>query len=149
MPARLRQESDQWVVERAQAGRGHRLREHGLDRTLEPHPLAILAREGSDDAHARQALFRLGRELTDALLHLLQRRPGNEAVAPRDPHHERHRQQRLERERGLMTSIAAADSTIVSADWIMKMSPYPRKNRTEARSTVERDISCPVRLPSK
>ncbi len=48
-----------------------------------------------------------------------------------------------------MISIAMAESTMVSADCSMKMSPYPRKNRTEARSTVERDISWPVLLPSK
>ena len=50
---------------------------------------------------------------------------------------------------GWSANIATAASAIVNTDCAMKISPYPRKNRTDCRSTVARDISCPVCWRSK
>ena len=50
---------------------------------------------------------------------------------------------------GFMKSIAIAASRIVSRFWTMKISLYPRKKRTDWRSTVALDISWPTCCPSK
>ena len=46
----------------------------------EPAGLAVLAGEGLDDAHAGHVLLGVGGQLGDALLDLLERRPGLAAV---------------------------------------------------------------------
>ena len=75
----LGQEADQRVVERLQPGADHRLVEHPPDALAKALELALLAREGLDDAHARDVLLDLRRQLGDPLLHLLQRGPARGA----------------------------------------------------------------------
>ena len=88
--AELGQEADHRVVLRFQAGGDHRLAEHAPDAVLKALKLAGLAREGLDDAYARDVLLGVRGQLGDALLGLLDRRTRAAAVAVGDEHHERH-----------------------------------------------------------
>ena len=92
--AELRQEADQRVVAGLESRLEHRLVEHPRDAALEAGALVRLAREGLDDAHAGDVLLGVRRQLADALLHLLEGRPCQAAVAVGDVDHERHRDQR-------------------------------------------------------
>ncbi len=79
--AELGQERDRRVVGGFQARGHHRLLEHAADAVAKALQLARLARERLDDAYARDVLLGVGRELGDALLHLLDRRTRAPAVA--------------------------------------------------------------------
>ena len=94
------------------------------DRPLEARELARLGREGLDHAHAGDVLLDVGGQLGDALLDLLQRRPRAAPVAGGDEHDERHRRAATSAASpGCSANIAAAASTMVSALWVMKISP--------------------------
>ena len=96
--ADLGEEADERVVERRDPRRDHLLGEHAARGALEVRVAAVLLREGLHDAHAADVLLRVGGQLGDALLDLLQRRPRAPAVAGGDPDDEGDRDQRDDRE---------------------------------------------------
>jgi hypothetical protein len=100
--AEVRQEPDEGLIEGAQAVGVHRLVEHPGHRMAEAQELARLGGERLHHAHARDVLLGLRRQLGDALLDLLQRRPRALPVARGDHDHERHRQQRERRQRRVL-----------------------------------------------
>ena len=98
----LGEEADERLVEGAQAGREHRLVEDAVDGVAEALELARLGRERLDHADAGDVLLRLGGQLSDPLLDLLDGRPRAPPVAERDDDHERHRRERQRRERRVL-----------------------------------------------
>ncbi len=94
------------------------------DRSAEAIELALLLRERLDHAHARDVLLGLGGQLGDPLLDLLDRRTRLVPVAVGD---QRPRTApgpaRGAASPGCRRNIATPASTIVSADWAMKISP--------------------------
>ena len=96
----VRQEREERVEERLQAGGEHGLVEDPPDRPAEADELARLGREGLDDAHAGDVLLDLGGDLADPLLDLLQRRARAAAVHRRHHDDERHGDQGQRRQAG-------------------------------------------------
>ena len=89
----LGQKADHRVELRLDARRDHRLLEDASNCARKAIELERLAREGLDDADARDVLLGVCGELCDSLLHLLDGGPGGAAIALGDQHDERHRRE--------------------------------------------------------